>query len=254
MMGLDWTQILIALLGSALAGGINTLAGNGSAITLTILTDTLGLPPNVANGTNRVGVIAQSWASTAGFYKHDQLNVRRGKVMLIFTCLGALGGVWLALNVSNEQFLQFFRYMMIFMLVVILVKPKRWLRETDVDWDLPLVAAIPLYLALGFYGGFIQMGLGVFMLTVGVLVARFSIMETNALKSLIVGIYTIPVLLLFSWRGLVDWPIGLLMAVGQFTGGYLTATYASRYPQANVWAHRLLVAVVVFAIFRLFAL
>lgn len=172
--------------------------------------------------------------------------------MLIFTTLGALGGVWLALNVSNDQFLQFFRYMMVVMLFIILIRPKRWLRETDADWNLPLIAAIPLYLALGFYGGFIQMGMGVFMLAIGVLVARFSIMETNALKSLIVGIYTIPVLLLFAWRGLVAWEIGLIMAVGQFLGGYLTARYAARYSQANVWAHRLLVGVVVFAIFRLF--
>lgn len=44
-MALDWTQVLIALVGSAVAGGINTLAGNGSAITLTILTDTLGYRP-----------------------------------------------------------------------------------------------------------------------------------------------------------------------------------------------------------------
>ena len=55
---------LLALVGSFVAGAINTLAGNGSAITLTILTEVLGLPGTVANGTNRVGIATQSLASS----------------------------------------------------------------------------------------------------------------------------------------------------------------------------------------------
>ena len=59
-MQLEWYHYLIAILGSALAGSINTLAGNGSAITLTILTEPIGLPGNLANGTNRIGIFTQS--------------------------------------------------------------------------------------------------------------------------------------------------------------------------------------------------
>ena len=52
-MELEYYHYIIAIVGSALAGAINTLAGNGSAITLTILTELLGLPGNMANGTNK---------------------------------------------------------------------------------------------------------------------------------------------------------------------------------------------------------
>ena len=57
---MEWYEYLIAILGGAFAGVINTLAGNGSAITLTILTELIGLPGNLANGTNRVGIFTQS--------------------------------------------------------------------------------------------------------------------------------------------------------------------------------------------------
>jgi uncharacterized membrane protein YfcA len=60
-MDLHWYHYAIAIIGSAVAGSINTLAGNGSAITLTILTELLGLPGNMANGTNRVGCSHKVW-------------------------------------------------------------------------------------------------------------------------------------------------------------------------------------------------
>ena len=50
-MNLDWPLLLLAVAGSFLAGVINTLAGNGSAITLAFMTEVMGMPGNLANGT-----------------------------------------------------------------------------------------------------------------------------------------------------------------------------------------------------------
>jgi len=247
-----WYEYLIVLSGSFLAGVINTLAGNGSAITLTILTELLGLPGNLANGTNRVGVWTQSLAGGYAFYRGGRLQVQRSGAILLWTSLGAIAGVALAVYVSSAAFIAVFRILLLIMLVVILVKPQRWLRESDTSYRLPLYVLIPLFLALGFYGGFIQMGMGVFFLAATVLGARYSIIEANAVKVTVVAIYTLLVLFIFHWRGLIDWPIGLLMAIGQTAGGYLTARYAVRYPRANIIAHRVLVAVVLLALIRLF--
>lgn len=251
-LDLTWLDFLIVLLGSALAGSVNTLAGNGSAITLTILTAVIGLPDNLANGTNRIGVFSQTSLSAWAFYRNGQLRLRRSRLPILLTVLGALGGVAVAVNISNESFRQVFRFLMLFMLIVVLVKPKRWLRETDANFQPTLWLAIPLYLAIGFYGGFIQMGMGVFFLAIMVLFARYSLLEANAVKLFVIGVYTSVVLLIFHLRGLVNWEVGLLMAVGQSIGGYLTAHYASRYEGINVWAHRVLVVVILLAVVHLF--
>lgn len=245
-------QIIIALVGSAFAGMINTLAGNGSAITLTILMEVLGLPPNLANGTNRIGVCTQSLASTYGFYRNGKLNVSRSGVYLFFITLGALIGVIVSVNISNEAFREVFKYLLVLMLVVILINPKRWLRETDTEFKLSKWWSIPLSLAVGFYGGFIQMGMGIFFLIIMVLIARYSLTDANAIKVAVVAVYTALAIGIFHYQGLIDWKIGSLMAVGQATGGFLTANYAAQSPKANLWAHRILIVVVIAAILRLF--
>lgn len=249
---MEWYHYIIAIVGGGLAGGINTLAGNGSAITLSILTEIIGLSGNLANGTNRVGVLTQSTAGSWAFYRHGKLDFSRSKLNIILTVVGALLGVWAAINVSNEQFLFVFKYLMLAMLVVLLVKPKRWLLDTQVNPKINYFLAVPIYLALGFYGGFIQMGMGIFYLATMVLVAKYSIIEGNALKSFVVALYTIIVLAIFQWRGLVQWDVGLVLAIGQTAGGWYTAKFASRHPQANVVAYWVLMGIVILVLLRLF--
>lgn len=243
---------LLAVVGAFLAGIINTLAGNGSAITLTILMEVLGLPPNMANGTNRVGVFTQSLFGSWGFYRGGRLNLQHSKLYIALTAIGALVGIVVATQVSNDGFRQIFRYLLLLMLVVILVKPKRWLRESTEVHQLPYYISIPVFLALGFYGGFIQMGMGVFFLAAMVLVARYNIIDSNAVKVAVVAIYTAAAVAIFAWQGLIDWKLGALMAVGQSAGGYLTARFAATHPKAGVWAYRILIAVVLWALWRLF--
>lgn len=254
LSALEIHLIIIAIVGGALAGAVNTLAGNGSAITLTILTEILGLPGNLANGTNRVGVLLQGWAGTYAFYKNGKLRLERSWNYIIPTVIGAIAGVLLAIWVSNEQFMVVFRYLMVLMLLVILVKPKRWLIKTDTSRKPNLWISIPMFLALGFYGGFIQMGMGIFFLAAMVLGARFSIMESNAVKSFVVALYTIVVVIIFQYKGLIDWKYGLILAIGQTVAGWYTAVYASRYKNADRWAYRLLVVVVILAIVMMFDL
>ncbi|MEL6968692.1 MAG: sulfite exporter TauE/SafE family protein [Bacteroidota bacterium] len=244
----------IAVVGAFVAGAINTLAGNGSAITLTILTELLGLPATVANGTNRVGVLTQSLAGSWAFHRSGRLKLENSGFYIFLTTIGALVGIYVALIVSNEEFKQVFRFLLVLMFIVILVKPKRWLREDTEARALPWWISVPVFLALGFYGGFIQMGMGVFFLAAMVLIAHYNIIDSNAVKVAVVALYTIAAVAIFAWQGLIDWKIGGLMAIGQTAGGYLTARFAATDPRAGKWAYRILIVVVIWAIARMFGL
>jgi uncharacterized membrane protein YfcA len=246
-MNLTLAEYVFAMVGSFVAGSINTLAGNGSVITLSILTDLVGLPGNLANGTNRVGVFLQAAGSAAGFHKNRNISLISARPIIILTLAGALAGVYVATRVSSEQFLFVFRYLMLLMLLVILVKPERWIGPSEVK-NLTWWIKVPAFLLLGFYGGFIQMGMGIFFLAVLVLLSRYSIMEANAIKTVVIFIYSGVVLFIFAFTGLVEWKTGIIMALGQTVGGYLTAYYAPRIPGINLWAYRLLVVIVIFAI------
>ena len=253
-MYLDYT---IALTGALLAGAINTLSGNGSAITLTILMEVIGLPPDVANGTNRLGILSNGMAATTGFYQKGRFTVTEGRRrdmyrIVVITTLGAVLGIYLSLITSNAVYRDIFRYLLVVMLLVILVKPKRWLTVPETETYLSRWVSVPLFLALGIYGGFIQMGMGVFFLAVMVLAARYEIIQANVVKVLVVTIYTTLAVGIYAWRGVISWEIGLLMAVGQMVGGYLTARFATTHPRAGLYAYRLLIVVIVAAIAKAF--
>jgi uncharacterized membrane protein YfcA len=250
---MDILTIVIAVLGGFLAGVINTLAGNGSAITLTIFTELMGLPGNIANATNRVGVLLQGIASSTGFIKNKKYaNVPNANLYIVISVIGAIIGVYAAMKISNDQFRQVFRYLLLVMLLVILVNPKRWLIKNSEAAVQNLYIAVPAFLLLGFYGGFIQMGMGVIFLAITVLVMKINLIDANALKTFIVALYTVVVVAIFHFNGLIEWRLGLIVAAGQATGGYLTADIASRYPNAEIWAYRLLVAVIILAILSTF--
>jgi uncharacterized membrane protein YfcA len=245
-------EISIAILGGFLAGIINTLAGNGSAITLSILTELLGLPGNMANGTNRVGILMQGASANYSFIKNKKVPFDKSRTMIIWMTIGAIIGVLIAINISNEQFKDVFKYLLIVLFLIVLIKPKRWMRKESDYRNMPLYMTIPIYLALGLYGGFIQMGMGVFFLAVTVLIMGYNLIESNAVKNLVVFIYHIVVIAIFHWQGLIDWYVGSIIGIGQMTGGYVAAQFASTYENAEIWAYRLLVVVMVLAILSVF--
>lgn len=251
-MDLTLFEIFVAIIGGLLAGIINTLAGNGSAITLSILTELLGLPGNLANGTNRVGILMQGAASNYAFIKNKRTPFDKSKVMIFWMTLGAIIGVFVAVNISNEHFKSIFKYLLIVLFLIVLIKPKRWLKkESDIIHISPILA-IPAYLALGFYGGFIQMGMGVFFLAVTVLLIGYNLIEANAIKNFVVFVYHFVVIAIFHWQGLIDWYVGGIIGIGQMAGGYIAAQYASTHPKAELWAYRLLIFVMVLAILSVF--
>ncbi|HRW75600.1 MAG TPA: sulfite exporter TauE/SafE family protein, partial [Saprospiraceae bacterium] len=76
--------------------------------------------------------------------------------------------------------------------------------------------------------------------------------RANAIKGLVIAIFTLALIVVFQYTGRIDWRVGLVIASGQALGGFLTARYASRYAQARIWAYRLLIIVVLASILKIF--
>lgn len=254
MFDLSLLDVSIALVGGIVAGSMNALAGYGSIITLTILMDIMGLSPVVANASNRIGVLANGLSSTLGFSKNGRLKLDRGLWIITSTILGAILGIIVALYISNEDFRIVFKYLIVVLFLTILVKPKRWLRLESADQNMSPYLSIPIFFVIGFYGGFIQMGMGLIFLAAAVLIGKFNIIDANGLKVVAVSLYTLIGLLVFWYNGMLVWLPGLLLAVGQAIGGYFTASLASRYKNAHIYAYRILVLIVLLIIANTFFL
>ncbi len=250
----DYFWYLMMFFGGVAAGCINTLAGNGSSITLYFLLEVFKLDPTIANASNRLGMMTQGFGSLPSFYRNGNVQPRRDWFIFSLLILGAMGGVTVALYADGNAFRMVYKVLLLVLLPVILIKPERWLRSTDVDFRLPKWLLVPVCLCLGFYGGFIQMGMGVFLLLFLVLGARYSLLDGNALKNASTVAYSFICACIFAYFGLIDWWLGGILALGQWIGGYLGGYFATNYKNAGTWVHRLLVVVILFAIVQAFGL
>lgn len=245
--------ILYAIVGGFFAGIMNALAGFGSVITLGLLMDVFGLPGNMANGTNRVNILAMSSSSSYLFYKKGKLDLWRGRWILVVMVIGAAIGVYVAINISNEQFKAVFKYLLLFIFIMLMVNPKKMLRvESDKNHVIPVYLLIPIFLVLGFYNGFIQMGGGLLFLLAIVLVGKYNLIEGNALKLTIVAFQTLLVITIFHLNGLVNWKIGAIIAIGQVIGGLFAVNFVTKWPKANAYAYWLLIVIVFVMLLKYF--
>jgi uncharacterized protein len=251
---MTWTpaHLAIAIAGAFICGIINALAGNGSVITLTILTSVLGLPGVIANGTNRVGVLMNAIGAMTGFAGKRKMDYRLHIQYILPVVVGAVFGIMVATKVSSEQFMWVFKFLMVVMLIVIITNPERWLIAHAGKSSMPKWLEWPSMLILGFYGGFIQMGMGIFYLAVLVLVARLPMIESNTIKAISVGTFTLIAVIIFGFSGMIVWSIGIVMGIAQFAGGWLAAHYASKIPGAAKYAYYVLLLAVSLSILKLF--
>ena len=208
------------------AGFINTLAGSGSLITLPLLIF-LGIPANVANGTNRVGVLFQNIVSVESFRRQKMLDIRGGLILSAPAIIGSIIGAQIAVDLDEARMRQAIGVLMVIMLVVILLRPKRWLQgELEKMGERPSILQLVIFFFIGMYGGFLQAGVGIFLLAGLVLGIGYDLVRANAVKVLIVLAFTISALIVFMLNDQVRWGIGLLLAVGNSLGAWAAARMA----------------------------
>jgi len=214
------------ILAGLFAGFINTLAGSGSLITLPLLMF-LGLSPHQANATNRVAIFFQNAVAVRNFKQQKLINLKSSLYMLLPALIGALVGASLAIKV-NEEVLNFFIGALLFvMFFVILLKPDKWVKAQAGKVDEKLTFwQIIIFFGIGVYGGFIQAGVGFFLLAGLVLGVGYDLIKANAIKVLIVLSYTTVALIIFIWSGQVNFLYGLVLAVGNASGAFIASKYA----------------------------
>ncbi|GBE24404.1 hypothetical protein BMS3Bbin02_00675 [bacterium BMS3Bbin02] len=233
------------ILGGLAAGFINALAGGGSAITLPILTEIAG--PLVANGTNRIAILAANLAATAGFHRGGAVEWRRVWPLIPPTVVGAGFGAWAATRVDGDSMKRIFAVVLILIAASVVMKPARWVAERESSMS-PVVRTM-VFLGVGFYGGFVQAGVGFLLLISLVLGSGFNLVNGNGAKVVLVLAYTPVALALFASVSQVDWKLGAILASGQMTGAWIAARVAVK--KGAPWVRWVLVLAAVVAAGRM---
>ena len=243
------TTWMLSLGGGLLCGFLNAAASSGSAITLPLLL-ALGLPPAVANGTNRVGVLMGMLTASWRFHRAGAIPWRLiGRLLPAFLGMAVLGAVIASLLPMGDIRLLIDGALLLALLMVLL-RPQRWLKDNGDD-DLRPSALLQLLMgAVGLWTGLIVLDGATYLLVALVLVGGLSLPRANVIKVLLIGMATLASLVVFVARGEIDWFASLPLLLGSALGGWLGAALALG-PDARVWIYRLLVATLGFEALRM---
>lgn len=219
--------VILLVCSGIFVGVVNTFAGAAAAVSIAVYT-ALGLPIEVANGTNRLPVLFQVSAAAYNFRRQRLLDYSVGLKLGIPTAVGTIIGAEFAASVNPSLFVMLLATILILLLALLMFSPNRIfkgsgrpvreVRKTDYLW----------FMLVGIYGGAFQIGMGYVILGLTIMGMGYDVIRANALKSLIVMIYIPFSLVIFMWHGQVAYGYGLVHAVGNVIGAYVASRYATR--------------------------
>ena len=239
-------EILYLILIGFIAGAINTLAGGGSLLTLPMLIF-LGLPPTVANGTNRIAILIQNIFGTAGYKSKGISSYPYSLYLGISALFGAIIGAQIAVDIKGELFNKILAVVMVMVVVFIIAKPKKFKNLPERLSRKHIWLGIIIFFFIGIYGGFIQAGTGFLILMALTSINHFSLIKSNAAKTLVVLIYSISALATFAYYGKVDWLYGFSLAIGGATGAWFASRWSVKKGD-NLIKVFLIVVVIIMAV------
>jgi uncharacterized membrane protein YfcA len=221
MIDLVWWEIVILIAAGFGAGLVNVMAGGGSILTVPIMMF-LGVPGPVANGTNRITIIAHNASAIVTYLRHGVPHAKLCVTLTLVAIPPALLGAWLSTKLNNEQFEGL---LAIVMVAVLLLMQAPQVKKDGHDRQKPknLMLGHTLMALAGFWGGFIQIGRGFVVLPIMHRVIGLSLVDTNILKVFIIFAYTLLAMFVFAATSEVLWLIGAIAAIGNVAGGIVGA-------------------------------
>lgn len=244
--------IPVVVLAGIAAGFLNTVAGGGSLLTMPVLIF-LGLPSAVANGTNRVALMAQNIIAIMNFRHKGFFDWKLSVMLAIPAVFGAMIGSKIAISIPDSIFNRLLAIVMIMVLILTIWNPQKKLESKEIvlDRKKKIIGCIAFFF-VGIYGGVIQAGVGFIIIASLTFITGFSLVKINSLKVFIVAVYMVSSLCVFVFNGKVNWIYGLSLAIGNGIGAYLGSNFSVN--KGDKWIKIILVIAVSFMAMKLLGL
>ena len=136
----------------------------------------------------------------------------------MFTFPGAIAGALLAVKLEDELFQKILGIIMIGIIIsMIIPKSKSFSENKNVTTNVGIYLSM---IGIGFYGGFIQVGVGFLLMASLQYLMKLNLVMVNMYKVFIVLVYTIPAMLIFVFTDNINWLFGISLAIGNSIGGW----------------------------------
>lgn len=215
-------ELCLLLVTGIATGFLNVMAGGGSMLSVPIMIF-LGVPGTIANATNRIAILPQNVSAVWAFYRKGFSNFKLSFSLGLCTIPGTIIGATIASKVSNDDFNHLLAIIMVFVLIVMALPQSKTIETNESPSRNRLIAGHALMFLVGFWGGFIHIGVGFLLMPILNRVMQLDLVTTNAHKVMIVLCYTVVALIVFSSQLELVWKYGIALGIGTWIGAWIAA-------------------------------
>ncbi|MEM6538779.1 MAG: sulfite exporter TauE/SafE family protein [Pseudomonadota bacterium] len=225
-MSLSVFELFLLTLAGVAAGWVNVLAGGGSLLTVPIMLFA-GLPGPVANGTNRIAIIAQNVVAVFSFFRRGFSDFRLSLSLAACACVGAFFGANVGVQIEGVWFNRLVAAIIVGVMIIMAFDGGSTAAEGTQDGKPKnLVLGHALFVGAGFWGGFIQIAVGFVMMPILHRVMGLDLVRTNMHKVFVALTFSFVALAVFASKVSIAWEAGAALAIGNAVGGWLGANAA----------------------------
>ena len=215
-------ELSLLLVTGIATGFLNVMAGGGSMLSVPIMIF-LGVPGTIANATNRIAILPQNVSAVWAFYRKGFSNFKLSLSLGLCTIPGTIIGATIASRVANDQFNNLLAVIMVIVLIVMSLPQPKTIEINETPSRNRLIAGHLLMALIGFWGGFIHIGVGFLLMPVLNRVMQLDLVTTNAHKVMVVLCYTVVALIVFASQLELIWKYGIALGIGTWIGAWIAA-------------------------------
>lgn len=199
------------------------IAGGGSLLTVPVMVF-MGLPGPVANGTNRLSIIAQSISAITAFRSKGFSDFRLSATLAAAASVGAFFGAEVGVKLDGVWFNRMVAAVMIAVMVLMATGEDKSRPRPDASSKAKnLLLGHVLMIGAGFWGGLIQIGVGFLLMPILYRVMGLDLVRVNMHKVFIALVFTCVAFVVFATKVDIVWEAGAALAVGTGVGGWMGA-------------------------------
>ena len=211
---------------AVLTGFIDAVAGGGGLIMLPALLFA-GVSPIQALATNKLQSVFGTSVATRNYARAGLVNWHDHKLTIALVFIGATAGVLLVQSIRTTTLNLIIPLLLVAVSLYVLLSPR--MTDEDAHHRLEARGYAPVGGLIGFYDGFFGPGTGTFFTTSLVALRGYGLTRATGLTKLLNLTSNVASVLFFALGGTMLWLLGLCMAAGAMTGGWLGSHSAIRF-------------------------
>lgn len=232
--------VLIFFIGIA-SGFIGSMVGGGGLISIPFLIF-LGLPPQTAIATDRMGVVGLSLGAIPKFWREKKILWKYIPLFVVISLMGAYIGANILLSIDQKILSRLVGIIILTALPLMFLKSDMGIKSIKETKNKKLVGYL-IYFLIMIYAGFFGGGAGALVFYTLMFFFGFTVIEASATGIVPWLPLSLLSLFIFAIHGIVDYRNGIVLFIGMSLGGYLGASTAIK--KGNKWIKSLFGIVVI---------